>query len=323
MATLPVTLAEIEAAAERLAGIAHRTPVITCQTIDRMVGARVAFKAEQWQRVGAFKFRGAMNAVLQLDDATRARGVVTHSSGNHAQALALAARLGGTQAHVVMPEDSARPKIAAVRGYGATVVLCAPTLAARERTAAEVAARTGAHLVPPYDHPHVIAGQGTMALELLADCPGLEAVIAPVGGGGMISGVALAISERAAGVRVFGAEPELADDAARSLAAGRLIPQTGTATIADGLRTSLGEYTWPIIRERVSGIFTVSEADIVAAMRLCWERMKVVIEPSAAVAVAALLSPACAALKLSHVGVILSGGNVDLDRLPWGAGSAA
>jgi threonine dehydratase len=316
-----VTLDAIQAAARRLSGLVHRTPVLTCTTLDRLAGRALFFKCEHFQKVWAFKFRGACNAVLQLPDAVAIRGVVTHSSGNHAQALALAARLRGIPAHIVMPSTALPVKRRAVEGYGARVIECAPTLAARESTAAAVLAETGGTLIHPYDNPDVIAGQGTAGLELLEQVPDLDAVIAPVGGGGLVSGVCLAVKGMAPPVRVFAAEPAGADDAARSKAAGRLIPQTAPRTIADGLLTSLGELTWPIIRDQVERVVTVTEEEIITAMRLAWERAKLLIEPSAAVPLAAVLSEEFRALPgLKRIGVVLSGGNANLDRLPWMAG---
>jgi threonine dehydratase/serine racemase len=310
-----VDLAAIEEAAKRIAGFAHRTPVVTCETLDRMAGRSLFLKCEHLQKVGAFKFRGACNAVRKLSDEVAARGVVTHSSGNHAQALALAARLRGIAAHVVMPRDASRVKRSAVEGYGARVIACEPTVAAREATAATVQAETGATFVPPYDHPDVMAGQGTAALELLAQTTGLDAIVAPVGGGGLLSGVCIAAKSVDPGIRVFGAEPLGADDAARSKAAGRRILQTAPRTLADGLLTSLGDLTWPVVRDLVDGVVTVTEDEIIVAMRLAWERAKQLIEPSAAVALAVAMGPALEGA--ARVGVILSGGNVDLDRLPW------
>ncbi|HYC00919.1 MAG TPA: pyridoxal-phosphate dependent enzyme [Candidatus Limnocylindrales bacterium] len=311
-------LAAVRAAAGRLTGYVHRTPVFTCSTIDERAGRSLFFKCENFQKVGAFKYRGACNAVLQLDEERARRGVVTHSSGNHAQALALAARQRGIPAHIVMPEGTPAVKLRAVADYGARVILCAPTLAARERTAADVAAQTGAVYVPPYDDPAIIAGQGTTALELFEQVADLDAILAPVGGGGLISGMSVVARSLHPRVRIFAAEPEGADDAARSVAAGRLIPQTAPATIADGLRTSLGELTWPILRDHVEAVITVSEESIIAAMRLMWERAKLLIEPSSAVAVAAVLAPSFpAASQVRRVGVVLSGGNVDFDYLPW------
>jgi threonine dehydratase len=311
-------LEDVRAAARRIAGFAHRTPVATCATLDRLAGRSLFFKCEHLQKAGAFKFRGACNAVMKLPPETAARGVVTHSSGNHAGALALAAKLRGIPAHVVMPRNASPVKRRAVEGYGGRVVECEPTLAAREATAAAVLAETGGVLVPPYDHPDVIAGQGTAALELLERVPGLDALVAPVGGGGLVAGLCIAGKGLAPGLRVFAAEPAGADDAARSKAAGVLIPQTGPRTIADGLLTSLGERTWPVLRDQVEKVVTVTDEEIVAAMRLAWERAKLLIEPSAAVAVAAVLSQEFRGLRsLERVGVVLSGGNVNLDALPW------
>jgi threonine dehydratase len=318
MTTYAVDLQDVRAAARRIAGRAHRTPVATCATIDRIAGRRVFFKCEHLQKVGAFKFRGACNAVTKLPDELAARGVVTHSSGNHAQAVALAARMRGIAAHIVMPSNALAVKRRAVEGYGGRVVACEPTLEARETTARAVIAETGATFIHPYDHPDIIAGQGTSALELLEQVPRLDAIVAPVGGGGLLSGICVAAKGLNAAVRVFAAEPLGADDAARSMAAGKLIPQTGPDTIADGLLTSLGELTWPIIRDHVERVVTVSEEEIVAAMRLAWERAKLLIEPSAAVAVAAVLAEEFRAVEgIDRVGVVLSGGNADLDNLPW------
>lgn len=316
--TYAVDLPAIRAAAERIRGIVHRTPVLTSETLDRLAGRHVAFKCENLQKVGAFKYRGATNAVRNLPEEVAKCGVVTHSSGNHAQALALAARVRGIAAHIVMPKNAPAVKKAAVEGYGGRVVLCEPTLEARESTAAALVAETGGTLIPPFDHPDVIAGQGTAALELLEDAPELDAVITPVGGGGLLSGVCVASRSVKPAIRVFGAEPLGADDAARSKAAGKWIPQSGPNTIADGLLTSTGQLTWPIIRDRVERIFTVTDAQIVAAMRLMWERMKLIVEPSGAVGVAVVLSEEFRALEgIRNVGVVLSGGNVSLDKLYW------
>jgi threonine dehydratase len=318
MNSYAVSLDDIRAAAQRIAGFAHRTPVLTCGTIDRLAGRSLFFKCENLQKVGAFKFRGACNAVMKLSDVQAARGVVTHSSGNHAQALALAARLRGIPAHVVMPSNSTPVKKRAVEGYGGRVIECPPTLQARETTAAAVIAETGATFIPPYDHPDVIAGQGTTALELLEQVENLDAIVAPVGGGGLISGIALAGRALKPALRVFAAEPKGADDAARSKAAGTLIPQTGPQTIADGLLTSLGELTWPVLRDQVERVVTVREEEIATAMRLLWERAKLVVEPSGAVPLAAVLTEEFKAFTgLARVGIVLSGGNANLDRLPW------
>jgi threonine dehydratase/serine racemase len=318
MSDYAVNLDAVKDAAKRIAGRAHRTPVATCATIDRLAGRSLYFKCEHLQKVGAFKFRGASNAVWKLPEETARRGVVTHSSGNHAQALALAAKQRGIPAHIVMPRTASPVKRRAVEEYGGRVVLCEPTLEARETTAAAVLAETGGTLIPPYNHPDVIAGQGTIALELLEQAPNLDALIAPVGGGGLLAGVTLAAKALKPTIRVFAAEPLGADDAARSKAAGKLIPQTGPKTLADGLLTSLGDLTWPVIRDLVEQVVTVSDEEIVGAMRLAWERAKLLIEPSAAVAVAAALSDGYRKLDgLQRVGVVLSGGNVNLDQLPW------
>ncbi|MDP7204304.1 MAG: pyridoxal-phosphate dependent enzyme, partial [Pirellulaceae bacterium] len=311
------TVVEIEESRERIAGHVHRTPVITCQALDQMAGRQLFFKCENLQKVGAFKFRGATNAVLSLTDEQAARGVVTHSSGNHAQAVALAARGRGIDAHIVMPSSAPAIKRAAVEGYGARIISCQPTLAARESTADEVIAQTGASFIHPYNDSRVIAGQGTCALEFLEQAPGLDAIITPVGGGGLVSGVSIACRALAPQVRVLAAEPAGADDAARSMEAGRLIPQEAPSTVADGLLTSLGDLTWPIIRDHVERIVRVDEAAIIAAMELFWQRAKLVIEPSSATALAPLLDDSLASLDAERVGVILSGGNVDLEKLPW------
>ncbi len=295
---------------------AHRTPVLTSQTLDRLTGGELHFKCESFQRVGAFKYRGALNAVSSLSVAALERGVTTHSSGNHAQALALAAKTVGTRATIVMPRTAPRVKLAAVRGYGAEVVLCEPTLEARERETERVIAETGAELVHPYDDLAIIAGQATAAKELIEDAGELDLVLAPVGGGGLVSGTALAAHHFSPGTAVVAVEPAGADDARRSLAAGRILPSVAPRTIADGLLTSLGELTFAVIRALVRDIVTVDDDAIVGAMRLLWERMKIVVEPSAAVPLAALLAGEIDVAG-KRVGIILSGGNVDLDRLPW------
>ncbi len=318
MPSYATDLAALREARERIRPHVHVTPILTSATLDRRAGKRLFFKCENLQKGGAFKARGASNAVWKLDDETAARGVVTHSSGNHAQALAIAARARGIPAHIVMPKDAPRPKRAAVEGYGASVHPCEPTLEAREETAARVVRETGAVFVPPYDHPDVIAGQGTIALELLEQIDGLDAVIAPVGGGGMISGIALALREAAPHVRVFAAEPSGADDAARSKASGERVLRHEPRTIADGLKTTLGELTWPVVRDLVEDVIVVDDVATIAAMRLVFERMKIVIEPSSAVPVAAVLTQRFRALEgIEGVAVVLSGGNVDLDALPW------
>lgn len=307
---------DVRDAAARIRPYAHLTPVLTSAAIDEMSGASVYFKCENFQKVGAFKFRGAVNAIFFLSGDAVARGVATHSSGNHAAAVSLAASLRNAAATVVMPENANATKRAAVEGYGGKVVLCEPSQKSREETLARILAESGATFIPPYDDYRVIAGQGTAALELLEHAPDLDAILAPVGGGGLLAGTALAASGLSPGTRIFGAEPRAADDAYRSLRAGRIQSLNSTNTIADGLRTNVGKLTFPIIQEHVEDILCVTESEIIAAMRLVWERMKIVIEPSAAVPVAALLkSPEF--FKGKQVGVILSGGNVDLSTLPW------
>jgi len=316
---MTVTALNIDAvrqAAHRIAPWAHRTPVLRSKFFDQRTGARVAFKCENFQRAGAFKFRGAANAVLSLTDEEARRGVVTHSSGNHAQALALAASLRGAPATIVMPAGSAAVKRAAVIGYGATVIDCAPTLAAREETAAEAVRRTGGVFVHPYDDARIIAGQGTAALELLEQAPDLDVIFTPVGGGGLLCGTAITASAVSPRARVIAGEPTGADDAQRSLAAGEIVPSVNPQTVADGLRTSLGELNFPIIQKLVAEILTVDDTQTLAAMRLVWERMKIIIEPSSAVPVAALLANAERFAGL-NIGIILSGGNVDLAALKW------
>lgn len=310
------TFADIQRAAERIKPYAHHTPVFTCSSLNDMLGAELYFKCENFQKVGAFKFRGACNAVFSLSDEAARRGVATHSSGNHGAALALAARLRDIPAHIVMPRNAPAIKQAAVSGYGGRIVFCEPTQAARESTLAEVAQETGANFVPPYNDTRVIAGQGTAALEFCQDITGLDVMMVPVGGGGLTSGTALTVAALSPPTRVIAAEPAGADDAYRSLQCGQIQPSLNPQTIADGLRTSLGDLTFSIIQQYVEQIVTVSEAAIIEAMRYVWERMKIVIEPSAAVPVAALLEKRLEVSGL-RVGIILSGGNADLDHLPW------
>ena len=313
---MSVSLQDIQQAAQRIKPYAHRTPVMTNESLNRRVGAQVFMKCENLQKVGAFKFRGASNAVWSLTDEGAARGVVTHSSGNHAQALALAAKMRGIPAYIVMPDNAPQVKKNAVAGYGGRITFCEPTLEARESTMEKIRQGTGATVVHPYDDERVIAGQGTAALELLEDVPNLDAIIAPVGGGGLLGGTSIAATEMKKGIRVIAAEPEMADDAFRSMQAGRVIPSQNPKTVADGLLTSLGTLTFPILKERVEQIVTVSEAGIIEAMKFVWERAKIVIEPSAATVIAVLWEKKVD-LRGLNVGVILSGGNVDLERLPW------
>lgn len=309
---IPISINDILDAARRLEPWVHRTPVLTSRTLDERAGRSVFLKCENFQRVGAFKFRGAMNALLQLDEARRAAGVVTHSSGNHAQALALAGQLLGAPVTIVMPRTAPAVKRAATEGYGARIVLCEPTVESRESTVADEIDRHGFTLVHPFNDWAVIAGQGTAALELLDQAGPLDVVIAPIGGGGLVSGTALAVKGRDPSTRVIGAEPANADDARRSLETGAIQPSNDPQTIADGLRTSLGVKTFAVISRRVDEIVTATEAEIIAATWFIWERVKIVIEPSSAVAVAPLLHEKFA-VPGQRVGVILSGGNIDVE----------
>ncbi|HEX8271163.1 MAG TPA: threo-3-hydroxy-L-aspartate ammonia-lyase [Longimicrobiaceae bacterium] len=303
---------DVRAAAARLRGVAHRTPVVTSRTLDTLAGATVLLKCENLQRGGAFKFRGAYNAVSKLSGAERRAGVLTFSSGNHAQAVALTGRILGVKTAVVMPDNAPAAKVEATRGYGAEVILYDPATGSREELAARLREERGMTLVPPYDHADVVAGQGTAALELLEEAGPLDAVLAPCGGGGLLSGTALAARAVAPGCRVVGVEPELADDATRSFRTGELQRVVNPPTIADGLRTPyLGTITFPLVRAHVDDMRTVSEAGIVEAMRFLWTRTKLVVEPSGAVPVAALLA-GIPELRGARVGVVLSGGNVDL-----------
>jgi threonine dehydratase len=297
-----------------LRGVAHRTPVVTSRTLDARTGARAFLKCENLQRMGAFKFRGAYNRLAQLDEATRARGVVAFSSGNHAQGVALAAQLLGIRATIVMPRDAPEAKLAATRGYGAEVILYDRKTMNRGAIAAEVAAERGATLIPPYDDIAIVAGQGTAALELLEDVPDLDVLLVCTGGGGLLAGCALAAAGMRPGLRVYGVEPEAGDDFARSFALGERVEIPVPDTIADGQQTtSPGEITFPIVKRLCAGILTVSDDDLREAMRFAFERLKLVMEPSGASALAALLSGKLDAAE-RRVGIIVSGGNVDAAR---------
>ena len=308
---------DIEAASRLISPHVHRTPVLTSKQLDAISGARLFFKCENFQKVGAFKFRGATNAVLNLTEGQRAAGVVTHSSGNHAAALAHAAVSRGVKAFIVMPSSAPEVKKRAVAGYGAEITFCEPTLAAREAAAAEVIGRTGATMIHPYDNFYIIAGQGTAAMELLEDIPDPDAVLAPVGGGGLLSGSAITIRHMAPPAKIYGAEPLLADDAARSLRTGAIQPALPPRTIADGLLTSLCERTFTVIRQNVDDILTVTEEQIIEAMTLMWTRMKIVVEPSSAVPLAAVLANR-ELFSGKKAAIIVSGGNADLSKLPFG-----
>ncbi|MCX7644748.1 MAG: pyridoxal-phosphate dependent enzyme [Rhodobacteraceae bacterium] len=310
------TYDDVIAAHERIRPHIHRTPVLTSTYLDERSGAQLFFKCENFQKAGAFKVRGACNAVFGLSDEMAAKGVATHSSGNHALSLAYAAGRRGIPCHVVMPRTAPEAKKAAVRGYGGEITECEPSTSSREAVFAELQARTGAEFVHPYNDPRVIAGQGTCARELLEQVEGLDAVIAPIGGGGMVSGTCLTLSALAPHVEIYAAEPAQADDACRSLRAGRIIADDAPQTVADGLKVPLKELTWHFVRTHVTDILTASEAEIIDAMKLTWQRMKIVMEPSCAVPLATILKhPDVFAGK--RVGVIVTGGNVDLDRLPW------
>jgi threonine dehydratase len=311
-----LTWSLIEAARARIAPLIHRTPVLTSTTLDEQSGARLFFKCENFQKGGAFKARGASNAVFSLPEAQVRRGVATHSSGNHAAALARAARLRGIPAYIVMPDNTPLAKRAAAERDGAVITLCEPTLAARERAALEVIAATGAVMVHPYDDLSVMAGQATVAVELLEQVEGLELLLAPVSGGGLLSGIAVAAHSMRPEMRVLGVEPEGADDAARSLRAGRIVPCEHPMTIADGLRATIGVRPFAEIRRYVADIVTVPDAAIVSAMRRIWEVMKIIVEPSGAAAYAAIAGGR-ADMRGRRVGVVLSGGNLDLGSLPW------
>ena len=310
------SLKDIFAAADRIVPYAHKTPIMTSTFFNESTSSDIYFKCENFQKVGAFKFRGACNAVFSLTNQEASRGVGTHSSGNHAAAVSLAAQLRGIRAHVVMPETAPDIKKRAVASYGAKITFCEPTLEARESTLNEVIDKTGAFEIHPFDEPRVIAGQGTAAMELLEEVQELDAILAPIGGGGLICGTAIFAVDSKNSVSIIGAEPKNADDAYQSFVSGKLIPQTNPNTIADGLRTSLSELTLSIIQKHLTEIVTVTEEEIVNAMRTVWERMKIIIEPSCAV-------PVAAALKRDYniagkkVGIILTGGNVDLEMLPW------
>lgn len=309
-------LPAIRAAHERIRPYIHRTPVLTSARLDATHGASLFFKCENFQKVGAFKARGATNAVFALDEETARRGVATHSSGNHAAALSRAAKLRGIACHIVMPSNSPKVKVRAVEGYGGRIVFCDPTQKAREATCAQVIAETGATLIHPFENEQVMAGAGTVAVELMEDIRDLDLLLCPVGGGGVLCGSAVAAKTMRPGIKVIATEPAGAADAAESFQQGRLIYQEKKETIADGLRTNLGAPNFALVQRYVDDVVTVSEEGIIAAMRAIWETMKIVIEPSAAVPFAAILEERCE-FRGKRVGIILTGGNVDLEALPW------
>ena len=307
---------DVIAAHARIAPYIHRTPVLTSAYMNELTGAELFFKCENFQKAGAFKVRGASNAVFGLSDEMAAKGVATHSSGNHALSLSYAAGRRGIPCHVVMPRTAPEAKKAAVRGYGGIITECEPSTTSREAVFAAVHASTGADFVHPYNDPRVIAGQATCSREFMEQVEGLDSVIAPIGGGGMISGCCLTLSNIAPHVKIYAAEPEQADDAYRSFKAGHIIADDAPDTVADGLKVPLKDLTWHFVKHHVTDVLTATEDEIVEAMKLHWKRMKIVIEPSAAVCLAAVLArPEAVAGR--RVGIILSGGNVDLGRLPW------
>src|SRR6056297_1006516 len=308
---------DVKKAAKRISPHAHNTPVLQSTWFNRQTGGNIYFKCENFQKVGAFKFRGACNAILNLPEEEGIKGIVTHSSGNHAQAVALASKMAGYPATIVMPENAPKVKVNAVRDYGADIIFCESTTEAREAAAQKVIDKSGATFIHPYNHPDVIAGQGTAAKELLEEQPELDIIMAPVGGGGLISGTAIWAKHYNPVIKVIGAEPKWADDAYRSFKSGKIEPVLRTDTVADGLRTSLGELTFQAIQSNVDDIVTTSEDVIIQTMRDIWERMKIIIEPSCAVPLAAIIENKMEIDNLK-VGIILTGGNVDLENLPFG-----
>ena len=315
MTDLP-TFDDMLAAHERIAPHIHRTPILTSGYLNDLTGAELFFKCENFQKAGAFKVRGASNAVFGRSDDVAAKGVATHSSGNHALSLSYAAGRRGIPCHVVMPRTASQAKKDAVRGYGGIITECEPSTTSREEVFARIHAETGANFVHPYNDPRVIAGQGTCSRELMEQTDGLDAVIAPIGGGGMISGTCLTLSHMAPDVAIYAAEPEQADDAYRSFKAGHIIADDAPVTIADGLKVPLKENTWHFVSNHVTDIFTASEEEIIAAMKLTWQRMKIIIEASCAVPLATIIKNPDT-FRGKRVGVIITGGNVDLDTLPW------
>jgi|TARA_B100001094_G_scaffold19869_2_gene16926 threonine dehydratase len=318
MSKYAATMNDVIAASKRIEGHGHRTPVLTNNTINKLSGKKIFFKCENFQKIGAFKFRGGWNAISSLSNENARRGVCTHSSGNHAQAVAYAAMKRKIPAYIVMPKNAPKVKIQAVEGYGAKITLCEPTLKARRETLDKIAKETGAYVVHPFNEPKVIAGQGTAALELIEEVGNLDAICAPIGGGGLMSGTCIAAKNLLPDIRLFGAEPKGADDAYRSLKEGKLLPQENPNTICDGLLTSMGENTWNILKDHLEGIITVDDDEVITAMKLVWERMKIIIEPSCATPLAAILTPEFKQLdNIETVGIILTGGNVDLSNLPF------
>ena len=318
MTKYAASMDDVIAASKRIEGHGHRTPILTNKTIDELTGKKIFFKCENFQKIGAFKFRGGWNTISSLSEEEASKGVCTHSSGNHAQAVAYAAMKRNIPAYIVMPRNAPKVKIQAVEGYRANITLCEPTLKARRETLEEIAKKTGAYVVHPFNEPKVIAGQGTAAMEMIEDIGELDVICAPIGGGGLMSGTCIAARSMLPNVRLFGAEPKGADDAYQSLKKGKLIPQNNPKTICDGLLTSMGENTWNILKDHLEDIITVSDEEVVTAMKLIWERMKIIIEPSCATPLAAVLTPEFRELEnIETIGIILTGGNVDLSKLPF------
>lgn len=311
-----ISINSIIEASKRIKDFAHRTPVLTSEAINSITGSNVYFKCENFQKVGAFKFRGAFNAVASLKEEELKKGVATHSSGNHAAALALAAKMHNTKAYIVMPHTAPAIKKKAVEGYGAEIVFSEPTLESRQETLNSVVERTGAHFIPPFNDTRIISGQATAAQELIEETERLNFIIAPVGGGGLLSGTSLSAKYFGTDISVIGAEPKGADDAFRSFRDKKIYPSVNPDTICDGLLTSLGDITFEVVIENVHEIITVSEESIIEAMRMIWERMKIIVEPSGSVVLAVILENK-EKFRNKNVGVILSGGNVDLEKLPW------
>ena len=318
MGKYAASIDDVRSAAKRIEGVGHRTPVLTNNTLNRMAGRNLFFKCENFQKVGAFKFRGGWNAVSILSENEAVKGVCTHSSGNHAQAVAYAAMMRGIPSYIVMPNNAPKVKLNAVKGYKAEITLCEPTLEARRTTLEDIAEKTGATIIHPFNNPNVIAGQGTAALELIEDVGNLDAVIAPIGGGGLMSGTCITTRNLLPNAKLYGAEPKGADNAYRSLKEGRMLPQKNPNTICDGLLTGLGENTWNILKDHLEAIYTVTDDEVIKAMKLIWERMKIIIEPSSATPVAVVLSDKFKALEgMENIGIILTGGNVELSKLPF------
>ncbi len=310
------SIRDIVSSSNRIQQYIHKTPVLTSTSINELIGASLYFKCENYQKVGAFKIRGATNAILQLNDKEKTNGVVTHSSGNHGQAIALAAKWFNSKAYIIMPENSAKPKIEAIRGYGAEIIFCGPTQRDREVTVENLITKTNAHFIHPYDDDRIICGQATAAKEFMEEMPDLDYIIAPIGGGGLISGTILSAQYFNPKTKIIGVEPQEVDDAYQSLKAGVLQKNGTINTLADGLRASLSERTFSIIKNGIHEIITISEAEMIKAMRLVWERMKIIIEPSSATVMAAALKQK-EKLKGKKIGLIITGGNVDLEALPF------